>query len=109
MELIAIAFNRDRLDPVTIWDRTKSALEKAIEESSQGDMIGFVSTCLNHVMADANAVVGNKRLVQIQESLYHMSGDEATAVTRYMATHLLPCIVFGRQQFEANRSKKAGA
>lgn len=109
VELIAICFNRDKLDAMTLWDRIESGIRKAIEECQPDDMAGVVNVCLSHVMAEPNKVVGNARSQELQDNLYGLQEDQSVAVVRYLSTHMYPCIRFGKQRWDASKEAKSNA
>ncbi|WP_013626623.1 hypothetical protein [Rubinisphaera brasiliensis] len=104
--LMAIGFDRDKLDAKTLWDRIESGLREAIATCPHEDMPAFATSCLEHVLCPINRVIGQGDAEAIQQRLYALQGDESTAVVRYLKEHLYPVMVFGRQRFNELKGAK---
>lgn len=106
--LLAICFNRDRLDAITIWNRIDGAIERGLAECDGEDIERFVSVGLEHILADMNVVVANERALQIQERLFGLREHQRVFFLRYLAEHRYPAIVFGRSRWqELQAARKA--
>src|SRR3990167_5209566 len=63
--LLAICFNRDRLDAKTLWTRIDSAIERGLAECDGEDIERFVSVGMEHVFAYVNVVATNGAALDI--------------------------------------------
>lgn len=109
--LLAICFNRDRLDAVTLWNRIDGAIERGLAECDGEDIERFVSVGLEHVLADMNVVVANDRALELQERIFGLREHQRVFFLRYLAEHRYPTIVFGRSKWgqhqEARKAVKS--
>lgn len=103
--LLALCFNRRALEAQTLWTRIGSAIAKGLSECGNGDVERFVSTGLAHVLATSNAIAAHPESVRIQCRLYGLSEDERVGFLQYLAKHLAPALVFGRQKWEEQRAE----
>lgn len=103
--LLAICFNRKLLDAKTLWTRIESAITKAIHEVEPSDTEAFVSTCLEHVKADANVAACQVDSVRIQKHLYDLDAPDRLALVQYLSDHRFPVIMIGRSKWEERKSE----
>ena len=104
--LMAIGFNRDRLDTMTLWDRIESGIREAIATCPHDDITAFIGSCLEHVLCPINRIIGNGKAEAIQSRLYVLTEEESIAVVRYLHAHLLPVMVFARQRYQEMKDAK---
>ena len=107
--LLAICFNRDRLDAVTIWNRIDGAIERGLAECDGEDLERFVSVGLEHVFADMNVVVANDIALQLQERIYALRDHQRIFFLRYLSEHRYPTIVFGRSKWGQHQDSRKAA
>ena len=105
--LLAICFNRDRLEAVTIWPRIDTAIERGLAECNGEDIERFVSVGLEVVLADVGKVVSNEQALAIQSRLYGLGDSQRVFFLRYLAEHRYPAIVFGRGKWESLKASNA--
>lgn len=99
--LLAICFNRDQLDATTLWSRIDSAIERGLGVCDGEDIERFADACLEHVLANINAVAANDAALAIQASIYGLGDSQRVHFLRYLAEHRRPSIVFGRGKWQA--------
>jgi hypothetical protein len=104
--LLAICFNRDRLDAVTLWSRIDSAIERGLAECDGEDIERFVSVGLEHVLASVNVAASNERALEIQDRLFSLRDHQRVFFLRYLADHRYPAIVFGRGKWQAYQQER---
>jgi len=98
--LLAICFDRDQLDPTTLWTRIDSAIERGLGVCDGEDIERFVDSCLDHVLASINQVAANETALVIQARLYGLEDSQRVNFLRYLSEHRRPCIVFGRGKWQ---------
>lgn len=105
--LLAICFNRKSLDAVTIWSRIDSAIQKGLADCDGEDVDRFLSTCLEHVLANINVTAAQPDAIRIQQSLLKLSGDERVYFLQYLAKHRYVAITLGREKWEERKADLA--
>lgn len=102
--LLSICFNRRQLDPVTLWTRIDSAIQKGLAECDGEDVGRFLSACLEHVMANINVCATQTDAVRIQQSLLGLPNDGRVYFLQYLSKHRYVAIVLGREKWEQRRA-----
>lgn len=105
--LLAICFNRKQLDPVTVWTRIDSAIQKGLADCDGEDVDRFLSTTLEHVLANINVSATQVDAVRIQQSLLKLHGDERVYFLQYLAKHRYVAVVLGREKWEERKAELA--
>jgi hypothetical protein len=105
--LLAICFNRRQLEAVTIWSRIDAAIQKGLADCDGEDVDRFLSTCLEHVLANISVVASQPDAIRIQQSILKLSGDERVYFLQYLAKHRYVAIVLGREKWEMRKAEIA--
>jgi len=105
--LFAICFNRRALDPVTLWTRIDSAIQKGLAECDGEDVGRFLSSALEHIMASINVTATQEDAVRIQRSLLNLTDDARVYFLQYMSKHRYVAVVLGREKWENRKAELA--
>lgn len=103
---LAIVFNRDALDAMTLWSRISSAIDSGLPVANDGDLERFESHCLDHIKATPSRVVSDERYAALTEPLRNYDDEQRAAFLRYLSDHLMPVAMFGRRKWEQLKADK---
>lgn len=103
--LLAMVFNRKRLDAKTIWTRIDSAIQSGLAECDGEDIERFCDVGFNHVQATPNVVACHGGALDIQQQLYSLDEESRVCFLQYLSRHRYPAIVFGRQKWEERKTE----
>jgi hypothetical protein len=101
--LLALCFNRDELNPTTLWERIASALRTACSKVDDGDLDRLISLALEHVKADHTKVAANEMATAIIGQLTEQDDSWRLGFVRYIKTHDYTAIVHGRRYWELHK------
>ncbi len=104
--LLAICYNRDRLDAKNIWDGIDKAIERGLAECDGEDVERFVSVGMECVLAEMNVVAANERALEIQSRLFALEDHQRVFFLRYLSEHRYPAIVFGRGKWQSYSNER---
>lgn len=105
--LLAICFNRKQLDPITLWSRIDGAIQKGLADCDGEDVDRFLSTALEHVMANINVTATQPDAVRIQHDLLALTGDERIYFLQYLSKHRYVAVTLGRDKWETRKDEIA--
>lgn len=102
---LSIVFNRKELDAKTLWSRIGSAIETGLTEAQGGDLDRFENHCLTHILAPISMVAASESYAAYTAAMRNLDADGSVAFVRYLANHLYPAIIFGRQRWEERKAE----
>lgn len=105
--LVALAarhFNREELDPITLWMRIESGMRSALAKSPDGEPDRLVSALLEHIRADAGYAIGDPETGSLIRDLRAQSAAWRSGFVAYLSTALYAAMVAGRELHESRRT-----
>lgn len=93
---LAEQFNRDSLDPLTLWDRISSGIIASAAKVDDGDLDRFLSLCLEHVKAAPASTACSESVARLVAMLDEPVGWRIGFV-KHLVSHHYAVIVHGRQ------------
>lgn len=107
--MLAICFNRDVLDAVTLWERIASAITTACAKVDDGDLDRLISLALEHVKAEHTRVASNDQASAIIAELTEQDDSWRLGFVRYLKQHTYTAIIHGRRYWETHKELRKEA
>lgn len=99
---LALAFNRNKLDTLTLWTRIDSALGCGVSAANGGDVYALVDAACGHVHASPNAIV-SAEFVGLAKPVMDLDEDAAYGFVKYLSKSRFTVIALARQSWEERR------
>lgn len=107
--VLALCFNRDVLDAVTLWERIASAITTACAKVDDGDLDRLISLALEHVKAEHTRVAANEMASSIIADLTEQDDSWRMGFVRYLKQHTYTAIIHGRRYWETHKETRKEA
>lgn len=89
------------LDRLTMWDKIASAVQSAYAKNASGDTDLFVQHVLETIQAEPSKTVACEPFEKVLDEIGAMNRDQQQDWLTYMATHLVPVLVFARRAYKS--------
>lgn len=106
--LLAIVFNRRKLDAKTLWTRIDSAIQCGVTAANGADIHALINAACEHVQAAPNAVVSEEWGL-LAGGLFRLDDDEAYAFVRHLEKSRFTLIAFAKQAWEQRKEWREAA
>jgi hypothetical protein len=97
--ILAALFNRDSLDPVTLWERIGTALETACAKVADDDLERWASLCLEHVKADNARVAACGPLLSVLGDFATRPAEWRDAFLAHVRTRRYVVLALARERW----------
>jgi hypothetical protein len=104
--VLAACFNRDALDPMTLWDRIATAIETSCAQVDDGDLDRLVCLALGHVKADHALVAREPHAGPLLAEIVERDEAWRLGFVRYLKTHSYAAVIHGRRLWETHKAAK---
>lgn len=105
--MLAICFNRDELDPKSLWDRISTGIDKACTQVDNGDLDELINLALAHVRADHARVASDAEVSYFIGDITEQDESWRLGFVRYLKTHSYVAVVHGRRLWETRKEVNA--
>jgi hypothetical protein len=92
----------ESLDRMTMWDKIATAIQSGYAKTVSGDLDLFVQHVLESIKADPAKAVACERLTDAIDDLQRLPEQERQDWLQYLATHLIPVLVYARRDHKDN-------
>lgn len=89
------------LDRITMWDKIAAAVQSAYAKNASGDTDLFVQHVLETIQAEPSKVVACESFEKALDEISGLSRSQQQDWLVYLATHLVPVLVFARREYKS--------
>jgi hypothetical protein len=94
------------LERLTMWDKIGAAIRSGYAKTASGDLDLFVNHVLESILAEPSRVAACEPLMKSLDAIQQIPMDSRQDWLRYLVTHLMPVLMYARQQHKFNMESK---
>lgn len=106
--VLAELFNRDKLDPITLWSRITSGIAVACSRVDDGDLEALSCIALDHVQADGTRVACSDRYAVWIRDYATKPAEWRLALVSHIDRLGYVVVALGRQAWQAHKGASNG-